>query len=118
MEKILVKWCDGRSMGMTSFIKRSAVKEGMIAVEERLVVVWRKTKKVYNAEVIRVPSSASRSEETSASKSDEPSTVSKNKETLAASRNEETLAASSSDVPPTVSKSKTPAVTKRGTFCF
>ena len=96
-------------MGMTSFIKRSAVKEGMIAVEERLVVVWRKTKKVYNAEVIRVPSSASRSEETSASKSDEPSTVSKNKETLAAS---------STDVPPTVSKSKTPAVTKRGTFCF
>ena len=97
-------------MGMTSFIKRSAVKEGMIAVEERLVVAWGKTKKVYNAEVIRVPLSAS--------KSDEPSTVSKNKETLAASRNEETLAASSSDVPPTVSKSKTPAVTKRGTFCF
>ena len=86
--------------------------------KRRLVVAWGKTKKVYNAEVIKVPSSASRSEETLASKSDEPSTVSKNRETLAASRNKETLAASSSDVPPTVSKSKHPQLLKEAPFVF
>ena len=32
MEKILVKWCDGRSMGMTSLKKSSAVKAGTIAI--------------------------------------------------------------------------------------
>ena len=61
MEKILVKWCDGRSKGTTSFIKRSAVKDGTISVGERVIVVWGKTKRSYNAEVVNVNSSTERS---------------------------------------------------------
>ena len=64
------------------------MKEGTIAIGEWLVVVWGKKKKAYNAEVVSVPLAASRSEETSASKSDKPSTASRNEETFAASSSE------------------------------
>ena len=36
MDKILVQWMDGRSMGRTSFVKRTAIKEGTVAVGEKL----------------------------------------------------------------------------------
>ena len=47
-----MKWTDGRSKGATSVVKRSAVKSGMIAVGEKVCVVWGKSKKSYNAEVV------------------------------------------------------------------
>ena len=54
MEKILVKWTDGRSKGTTSLVKKSAVKKGEIAaVGKKVMVAWGKVK-MYNAEVIDV----------------------------------------------------------------
>ena len=105
MEKILVQWCDGRSKGTTSFVKRSAVKAGTIAVGNRVVVTWGKTKKGYNAEVVSVrseeSSAATRSEESSAAirseesstatRSEERSTATTRKETPAATRREEVV---------------------------
>ena len=82
MEKILLTWCDGRSIKSWRQISGHMEED-----------------KTYNAEFVSVPSAASRSKETSASKSDEP---------LTASRNEETSAASSSDEPSTASKSNEP----------
>ena len=52
MEKIVVKWTEGRSKGTTSVVKRSAVKSEAIAVGEKVSIVWGKSKKVYNAEVV------------------------------------------------------------------
>ena len=52
MEKILVKWSDGRSKGTTSWVKKSAVKKGTIAVGKKVVVAWGKSKRTYDAEVI------------------------------------------------------------------
>ena len=52
MEKIVVKWTEGRSKGATSLVKRSAIKGEAIAIEENVSVVWRKSKKTYNAEVV------------------------------------------------------------------
>ena len=43
---------DGRSKGTTSWVKKSAVKKGTIAVGKKVVVAWGKSKKTYNAEVI------------------------------------------------------------------
>ena len=45
MEKILVKWSNRRSKGTTSWVKKSAVKKGTIAVGKKVVVVWGKLKK-------------------------------------------------------------------------
>ena len=42
MDKILVQWMDGRSMGRTSFVKRTAIKEGTVAVAEKVEVAWGK----------------------------------------------------------------------------
>ena len=53
MEKILVKWTDGRSKGTSSLVKRSTVK-GTIAVGERVEVAWGKSKKKYYAVVLNV----------------------------------------------------------------
>ena len=53
MEKILVKWTDGRSKGTTSLVKRSTVK-GTITVGERVEVAWGKSKKKYHAVVLNV----------------------------------------------------------------
>ena len=52
MDKIVVKWTEGRSKGATSLVKRSAIKGGTIAVGEKVSVVWGKSKKTYNAEVV------------------------------------------------------------------
>ena len=46
MEKILVKWTDGRSKGTTSLVKRSTVK-GTITAVEWVEVAWGKSKKYY-----------------------------------------------------------------------
>ena len=56
MEKILVQWSDGRSKGTTSLVRKTAVKTGTIAVGEKVVVCWGKSKKTYNAQVIRLNS--------------------------------------------------------------
>ena len=56
MDKILVRWSDERSKGTTLFVKKSTVKEGKVAVGEKVKVVWGKTKKLYNAEVLSVGS--------------------------------------------------------------
>ena len=40
MNKILVRLCNGRSKGMTSFIKKSVVKKGNVAVGRKVVVEW------------------------------------------------------------------------------
>ena len=70
MEKILVRWCDGRSSGTTSLVKKTAVKKGTIAAGKRVTVAWGKSKKTYQAEVVSVsdaqtpvPPTASRIEE-------------------------------------------------------
>lgn len=70
IEKILVKWCCGRSSGTTSLVKRTAVKEGTIAVGQKVTIAWGKSKKTYPAEVVSVsgaqtpaPRTASRTEE-------------------------------------------------------
>ena len=70
MEKILVRWCDGRSSGTTSLVKKTAVKKGTLAVGKRVTVAWGKSKKTYQAEVVSVsdaqtpvPPTASRIEE-------------------------------------------------------
>ena len=52
MDKIAVKWTEGRSKGTTSVVKRSAIKSGTIAVGNKVSVVWGKSKKTYNAEVV------------------------------------------------------------------
>lgn len=70
MEKILVQWCDGRSRGTTSLVKRSMVKEVTIAVGNRVVVTCGEMKKGYNAEVVCV-----RSEESSAATGSEKSST-------------------------------------------
>ena len=54
MEKILVRWSDGKSKGTTSLVRKSAVKKGTIVVGEKVVVSWGKSKKNFNAEVIDV----------------------------------------------------------------
>ena len=54
MEKILVQWSDGRWKGTTSFVKKSAVKKGTIAVGEKVGVTWGKSKKTYNAQVLDI----------------------------------------------------------------
>ena len=54
MEKILVQWSDGRWKGTTSFVKKSAVKKGAIAVGEKVGVTWGKSKKTYNAQVLEI----------------------------------------------------------------
>ena len=54
MDKILVQWTDGRSKGTTSYVKRSAIKEGTVAVGERVKAAWGKAKKTYNADVLSV----------------------------------------------------------------
>ena len=54
MEKILVQWSDGRWKGTTSFVKKSAVKKGTTAVEEKVGVIWGKSKKTYNAQVLDI----------------------------------------------------------------
>ena len=54
MEKLLVRWSDGRSKGTTSLVKRSAIKNGTIAVGEKVMVAWGKTKRTFNAEIIDV----------------------------------------------------------------
>lgn len=68
IDKILVRWCDGKSKGTTSFIKKSAVRKGNVAVGRKVVVEWGKSKKMYNAEVmsvsnVQVPATVSRIEE-------------------------------------------------------
>ena len=50
MDKIVVRWTEGRSKGTTSVVKRSAVKSRQISVR-KVSVQWGKAKKVYNAEV-------------------------------------------------------------------
>lgn len=35
MEKILVQWCDGRSSGTTSLVKKTAVRKGTIAIGKK-----------------------------------------------------------------------------------
>ena len=52
MEKIVVKWTEGRLKGATSLVKRSAIKSGTIAIGEKVTVVWGKSKKTYNTEVV------------------------------------------------------------------
>ena len=52
MEKILVQWSNGRSQGMTSLVRKTAVKTGTIIVGKKVVVCWGKSKKTYNAQVI------------------------------------------------------------------
>ena len=59
MEKILVQWSDGRSKGTTSLVRKSAIKTGTIAVGEKVVVCWGKSKKTYNAQVIGLSSTHS-----------------------------------------------------------
>ena len=54
MEKILVQWSDGRWKGTTSFVKKSAVKKGTIAVGDKVGVIWGKSKKTYNAQVLDI----------------------------------------------------------------
>ena len=52
MDENLVKWSDRRSKGTTSWVKKSAIKKGTIAVGKKVVVAWGKSKKTYKAEVI------------------------------------------------------------------
>ena len=47
-----MKWTEGRSKGATSLVKRSAIKGGAIAIGEKVSVLWGKSKKTYNAEVV------------------------------------------------------------------
>ena len=47
-----MKWTEGRSNGATSVVQRSAIKSGAIAVGSKVSVVWGKSKKTYNAEVV------------------------------------------------------------------
>ena len=54
IEKILVKWCYGRSSGRISLVNRTAVEEGTITIGQKVMVVWGKSKKAYEAEVINV----------------------------------------------------------------
>ena len=49
-----MQWTDGRSKGTTSYVKRSAIKEGTVAVGERVKAAWGKAKKTYNADVLSV----------------------------------------------------------------
>ena len=56
IDKILVQWMDGRSVGGTSFVKRTAIKEGTVAVGEKVKVTWGKAKKCYIAEILSVGS--------------------------------------------------------------
>ena len=47
--KILVEWIQGRSKGTTSWLKRDNVKDGRIAIGEKVKVVWGKSKKLHDA---------------------------------------------------------------------
>ena len=42
----------GRSSGTTSLVKRTAVKEGTIAIGQKVTVVWEKFKKTYQGEFV------------------------------------------------------------------
>jgi len=52
MEKIVIKWTERRSSGSTTVVKRSTIKSGVIGVGEKVSIVWGKSKKAYNAEVV------------------------------------------------------------------
>ena len=56
MDKIQVQWTDGSSKGTILFVKRSTIREGTVAVGEKVKVFWGKSKKAYNAKVLRVSS--------------------------------------------------------------
>lgn len=43
---------DGRSKGTTSFVKKSTIREGTVAIGKKVKVAWGKAKKSYNAEVL------------------------------------------------------------------
>ena len=47
--KILVEWIQGRSKGTTSWLKHDNVKDGRIAIGEKVKVVWGKSKKLHDA---------------------------------------------------------------------
>ena len=49
-----MRWSDGRSKGTTSLVKRSAIMKGTIAVGEKVMVAWGKTKRTFNAEIVDV----------------------------------------------------------------
>ena len=49
-----MRWSDRRSKGTTSLVKRSAIKKGTIAVGEKVMVAWGKTKRTFNVEIIDV----------------------------------------------------------------
>ena len=49
--KIQVEWMEGRSKGTHSWIKRTDVREGRIAIGETVKVIWGKSKKVHVATV-------------------------------------------------------------------
>ena len=71
MDKIVVKWTEGRSQGTTSAVKRSAIKSGTITVGSKVSVVWGKSKKTYNAEVVDDGSTV-KAQRPAASREDEP----------------------------------------------
>ena len=54
MGKILVMWSEGRSKGTTSLVKKTAVKQGMIAASREALVSWGKAKKTHKAKVLDV----------------------------------------------------------------
>ena len=51
-----MQWTDGRSKRTISFVKRSTIREGMVAVGEKVKVIWGKSKKAYDAKVLSVGS--------------------------------------------------------------
>ena len=51
-----MQWTDGRSKGTILFVKRSTIREGMVAVGEKVNVIWGKSKKAYDAKVLSVGS--------------------------------------------------------------
>ena len=52
IEKIIMKWTEGRSKGATSLVKRSTIKGRAVAIREKVSVVWEKSKKNYNVKVV------------------------------------------------------------------
>ena len=62
MEKITVKWTEGRSKEAASVVKRSAIKRGAITVGSKVSVIWGKSKKTYNAEVVGIDTDGSEAE--------------------------------------------------------
>ena len=49
--EIMVEWTSGKSTGKSSWIKRTDVKEGRIAIGDKVKVIWGKSKKLYEAVV-------------------------------------------------------------------